>query len=230
MSATLTDVYDLPAGAQGLPRHDPPDRRTSRSRPRAAEIDATGEYPWDIRKLFAEQDILGLPFPSEYGGTGTGTLMLNDRGRGDRQGVRLERADPDGPGARHAADPALRLRRAQGALAAASARRASGRRRSACREPEAGSDPAAMRTTRRARRRRVGHQRHQELDHERGDRRLLRRVRGHRPRGAALERVRRREGPRRASACRQARAQARHQGLADRLSRSSRTCACPRRT
>jgi len=45
--------------------------------PRAAEIDATAEYPWDIRKLFAEQDLLGLPFPEDYGGTGTGTLMLN---------------------------------------------------------------------------------------------------------------------------------------------------------
>ena len=44
--------------------------------PRAAEIDATGEYPWDVRKLLGEQDILGLPFSSEYGGTGTGTLML----------------------------------------------------------------------------------------------------------------------------------------------------------
>src|SRR4051812_12266897 len=45
--------------------------------PRAAEIDAKAEYPWDIRKLFAEQDLLGLPFDSEHGGTGTGTLMLN---------------------------------------------------------------------------------------------------------------------------------------------------------
>ncbi len=45
--------------------------------PRAAEIDAKAEYPWDLRKLFAEQDLLGLPFPEEYGGTGTGTLMLN---------------------------------------------------------------------------------------------------------------------------------------------------------
>src|SRR5919204_4500809 len=45
--------------------------------PRAAEIDATGEYPSDIRRLFADQDLLGLPFPIEYGGTGTGTLMLN---------------------------------------------------------------------------------------------------------------------------------------------------------
>ena len=45
--------------------------------PRAAEIDAKSEYPWDIRRLFAEHDLLGLPFESEYGGTGTGTLMLN---------------------------------------------------------------------------------------------------------------------------------------------------------
>src|SRR3954471_19128390 len=44
--------------------------------PRAAEIDRTSEYPWDIRKLFGEADILGLPFEEEYGGTGTGTLML----------------------------------------------------------------------------------------------------------------------------------------------------------
>src|ERR1700753_2843 len=45
--------------------------------PRSAEIDEKAEYPWDIRKLLSEQDILGLPFPTEYGGTGTGTLMLN---------------------------------------------------------------------------------------------------------------------------------------------------------
>ncbi len=45
--------------------------------PRAAEIDEKAEYPHDLRQLFAEQDILGLPFETEYGGTGTGTLMLN---------------------------------------------------------------------------------------------------------------------------------------------------------
>ncbi len=37
----------------------------------------SAEYPWDVRRVLAEQDILGLPFPTEYGGTGTGTLMLN---------------------------------------------------------------------------------------------------------------------------------------------------------
>src|SRR3954454_2681232 len=48
-----------------------------RVEPRAAQIDAKAEYPWDLRRLFAEQDLLGLPFDVEYGGTGTGTLMLN---------------------------------------------------------------------------------------------------------------------------------------------------------
>ncbi len=45
--------------------------------PRAAEIDAKAEYPWDLRRLFAEHDLFGLPFDTEHGGTGTGTLMLN---------------------------------------------------------------------------------------------------------------------------------------------------------
>src|SRR5271167_3670125 len=45
--------------------------------PRSAEIDERAEYPWDVRHLLAEKDILALPFPTEYGGTGTGTLMLN---------------------------------------------------------------------------------------------------------------------------------------------------------
>jgi len=75
MSATLADVYDLPQEYKDF-------RDTIRQivdeqvRPRAAEIDAKGEYPWDVRRLFAEHDILALPFDTEYGGTGTGTLML----------------------------------------------------------------------------------------------------------------------------------------------------------
>jgi alkylation response protein AidB-like acyl-CoA dehydrogenase len=76
MSTTaLTDIYDLPQEHKDF-------RDTIRQivdekvRPRAAEIDAKGEYPHDIRELFAEQDILALPFDAQYGGTGTGTLML----------------------------------------------------------------------------------------------------------------------------------------------------------
>ena len=39
--------------------------------PRAAAIDATGEYPRDIREFFAKNDLLGIPFPEEYGGLGS---------------------------------------------------------------------------------------------------------------------------------------------------------------
>jgi alkylation response protein AidB-like acyl-CoA dehydrogenase len=45
--------------------------------PRAPEIDRSGEYPRDIQRLLAENDVFALPFALEYGGTGTGTLMLN---------------------------------------------------------------------------------------------------------------------------------------------------------
>jgi alkylation response protein AidB-like acyl-CoA dehydrogenase len=47
-----------------------------RVRPRAAEIDALAEFPHDIRRLFAEQDLLALPFDEAHGGTGTGALTL----------------------------------------------------------------------------------------------------------------------------------------------------------
>ncbi len=44
--------------------------------PRAAEIDETGEFPWDMVELLREHELLALPFEERYGGTGTGTLML----------------------------------------------------------------------------------------------------------------------------------------------------------
>ncbi len=44
--------------------------------PRAPDVDRSAEYPQDIRRLLAANDIFGLPFAEAYGGTGTGTLML----------------------------------------------------------------------------------------------------------------------------------------------------------
>ena len=44
--------------------------------PRAAEIDESSEFPWDMVELFREHEILGLPFEERYGGAGTGTLMV----------------------------------------------------------------------------------------------------------------------------------------------------------
>ncbi len=36
--------------------------------PRAGEIDASGEFPWDIVKVFAKEGFLSLVIPKEYGG------------------------------------------------------------------------------------------------------------------------------------------------------------------
>src|SRR5947209_8451479 len=43
--------------------------------PRAAEIDASHEFPWDIVEFFRENDIFGLFFAEDYSGLGTGTLL-----------------------------------------------------------------------------------------------------------------------------------------------------------
>lgn len=44
--------------------------------PRAAEIDERGTYPHDIFAAFREAGLLALSFPTEYGGSGAGTLGL----------------------------------------------------------------------------------------------------------------------------------------------------------
>src|SRR5205814_3010590 len=44
--------------------------------PRAAEIDQTGEYPKDIERLFADNGILGIPFPEEYGGISGSSVTI----------------------------------------------------------------------------------------------------------------------------------------------------------
>jgi alkylation response protein AidB-like acyl-CoA dehydrogenase len=74
--SALADLYTLP---QDYLDFRDTIRRISQERiaPRAAEIDERAEYPHDLRELLAEHDVLGLPFDTEHGGTGTGTLMLN---------------------------------------------------------------------------------------------------------------------------------------------------------
>ena len=42
--------------------------------PRAAEIDARGEFPWDLKDLLAQQDLLGTAFEERHGGTGLDTV------------------------------------------------------------------------------------------------------------------------------------------------------------
>ena len=38
--------------------------------PRAAQIDESREFPWDLKELLAKQDLLGAGLPEQYGGTG----------------------------------------------------------------------------------------------------------------------------------------------------------------
>ncbi|MHC1584709.1 MAG: acyl-CoA dehydrogenase family protein, partial [Candidatus Syntropharchaeia archaeon] len=38
--------------------------------PKAKEIDESGEYPWENIRKAAEQNLMGVPFPVEYGGAG----------------------------------------------------------------------------------------------------------------------------------------------------------------
>jgi len=45
-------------------------------KPRAREIDSTGEYPQDLFDAFRDADLLGLCLPTELGGSGAGILGL----------------------------------------------------------------------------------------------------------------------------------------------------------
>jgi alkylation response protein AidB-like acyl-CoA dehydrogenase len=75
MSTIAGDVYEIPQELKDF-RDLVRQIGVERVAPRAAEIDASDEYPWDLRELLAQNDVLALPFAEEYGGTGTGTLML----------------------------------------------------------------------------------------------------------------------------------------------------------
>lgn len=44
--------------------------------PVRAELDERGEYPWEIIKVLAQSDMIGLFIPEEYGGLGKGCLEL----------------------------------------------------------------------------------------------------------------------------------------------------------
>ena len=47
-----------------------------RIEPRAAEIDASAAFPWDVKEALAEAGLLGLHIPEEYGGSGGDALAF----------------------------------------------------------------------------------------------------------------------------------------------------------
>src|SRR5262245_65709713 len=44
--------------------------------PRAAEIDETDEWPEDVYKVLVDNDLMGVGYPEEFGGSGGGSLAF----------------------------------------------------------------------------------------------------------------------------------------------------------
>ncbi len=89
---------------------------STRVAPRAAEIDDKAEFPWDIKELFAQNDLLGVPFPAEYGGVGSSFLtyvkVVEEVAKACASSALIIAV----PGTRLAADPHRRQRGAKEAL------------------------------------------------------------------------------------------------------------------
>ena len=43
-------------------------------KPVREHYDETGEFPWDVVKVFAQSDLFGISIPAEYGGMGGGVI------------------------------------------------------------------------------------------------------------------------------------------------------------
>jgi alkylation response protein AidB-like acyl-CoA dehydrogenase len=114
--------------------------------PRAMEIDAAGQFPWDIKDLLARHQVIGLPFPVEYGGLGasvlTTCLALEEIARVCASSCLIPAVQALGSFPLISSANAEQKQRFLPALA-------SGERLAAfaLTEPEAGSDAAAMTTT-----------------------------------------------------------------------------------
>src|SRR2546421_12866372 len=65
--------------------------------PVAEELDRTKRFPYEIVRRLGELDLMGIPFPQEYGGAGGDSLAyalaVGGVGRGDTSG----RGPPGGP-------------------------------------------------------------------------------------------------------------------------------------
>ncbi len=114
--------------------------------PRAAEIDASHAFPWDVVEAFRAHGLFGLFFAEEDGGTGTGTLLslvaIEEVSRAcATSGLILAVQELGALGLKLAGTPAQRAewlpRLASGEVLAAYALTEAG----------SGSDSAAMRTT-----------------------------------------------------------------------------------
>ena len=69
------DLFNLPEELEefrGLVREICEERLASR----AADIDEEDEFPWDVHKLFVENELMAVGYPEEHGGAGGGSLTM----------------------------------------------------------------------------------------------------------------------------------------------------------
>ena len=91
--------------------------------PRAADIDANAEFPWDLKELLAKQDLLGTGFEERHGGTELDAIgqaiVVEEIARADATTSLI----PHRPEAGCAADPPGRQRGAEGPIPPAAGHR-----------------------------------------------------------------------------------------------------------
>ena len=169
------------------------------------------------RRARRASDFHAIHVPEEYGGAGGDALaaciVIEEVARVCASSL----AHPRGEQARLAAADPRRVRRGEAGATCRSSRAARAMFSYALSEPEAGSDAGGMTHQGGARRRRLGAQRREALDHQRGRLGVLHGHGAHRSREAHPRRhhgVRGGEG-RRGLLVRRARAQARHPGQPD---------------
>jgi alkylation response protein AidB-like acyl-CoA dehydrogenase len=67
------DVYALPEEHLAL-REAVRELAAERIAPRAAQIDESGEFPWDVYDAMVRADVHAVHIPEEYGGAGADAL------------------------------------------------------------------------------------------------------------------------------------------------------------
>ena len=136
--------------------------------PQSYEADRTHTLPMDVVAQMGELGLFGLPFPEEFGGQGGDYLALclaiEALGRVD-QSIAITLEAGVGLGAMPVYRFGTEEQKPSTCPTSLAGRALAG---FGLTEPEAGSDAGATRTTARARRRRVGHQRLEAVHHQLG--------------------------------------------------------------